>query len=191
MFLQDKMEARLRGWRSKSLSWAGRCTLIKSIAQALPTYSMSTFELPNKVCDKLDAQTRRFWWNPRNQNGRYLARKAWDYLCQPKKNGGLGFKHTKDFNEALIAKLTWMVVSNRDSLCMRCLRSKYKVRHNWLRSEETAKNAFQIWRAIEKARGLIRRGTCYQVGDGKSIDVCISLKVSIPITRLINPRTFM
>ena len=54
---------------------------------------------------------------------------------------------------------------------MRCLRSKYKVRHNWLQSEETAKNASPIWRAIEKAKGLIRRGACYQVGDGKSIDV--------------------
>ena len=34
-YLQEKLEARLNGWRSKSLSWAGRCTLIKSMAQAI------------------------------------------------------------------------------------------------------------------------------------------------------------
>ncbi len=34
-FLRDKLEARLKGWRSKNLSWAGRITMIKSVAQAL------------------------------------------------------------------------------------------------------------------------------------------------------------
>ena len=33
-YLQEKLESRLNGWRSKSLSWAGRCTLIKSVVQA-------------------------------------------------------------------------------------------------------------------------------------------------------------
>lgn len=91
-FLQDKLEARLKGWRSKNLSWAGRSTTIKSVAQALPTYTMSTFELPKKICDNLDAQMRRFWWNPKSQGGRYVAWKALEQLCQPKEKGGLGFR---------------------------------------------------------------------------------------------------
>lgn len=94
-FLQDKLEARLNGWRSKCLSWAGRCTLIKSVAQALPTYTMSSFEVTKKVCDALDSQSRRFWWNPKKQNGSYLAWKFWDHLCQPKGKGGLGFRYAK------------------------------------------------------------------------------------------------
>ncbi len=65
-YLQDKLETRLTGWRSKNLSWASHCTLIKSVAQALPTYSFSTFDVPTVVCDKLDAMTRRFWWNPKS-----------------------------------------------------------------------------------------------------------------------------
>ena len=59
-FLQDKLDARLLGWISKTLSQAGCSTLIKSVANALPT-----FDIPHKVCDKLDASTRRFWWNPK------------------------------------------------------------------------------------------------------------------------------
>ena len=42
-YLQDKLESRLKGWRSKNLSWAGRSTMIKSVAQALPMYTFSTF----------------------------------------------------------------------------------------------------------------------------------------------------
>jgi hypothetical protein len=60
-YLQDKLESRLKGWRSKNLSWAGRSTMIKSVAQALPMYTFSTFDVPKGVCDKLDSTTRRFW----------------------------------------------------------------------------------------------------------------------------------
>uniref|UniRef100_A0A2N9HI63 Reverse transcriptase domain-containing protein n=1 Tax=Fagus sylvatica TaxID=28930 RepID=A0A2N9HI63_FAGSY len=87
-FLQDKLEARLKGWRCKCLSWAGRSTLIKSVAHAIPSYTFSSFEVPVKVCDNLDATTRRFWWNPRKESGRYLAWKSWEHLCRPKKFGG-------------------------------------------------------------------------------------------------------
>ena len=81
---QGRLETRLRGWRSKSLSWADRCTLIKSVAQSIPTYSMTTFDILTKICDNMDALTRRFWWKLKNLNGRYLAWRARDKLCQQK-----------------------------------------------------------------------------------------------------------
>ena len=34
--------------------------VIKSVAQAIPNYSMSSFDIPNKICDNLDALSRRF-----------------------------------------------------------------------------------------------------------------------------------
>ena len=97
--------------------------MIKSVAQVLPTYTMSTFEVPKFFCENLDAVTRRFWWNPKTPSGRFLAWKSWDALCLPKKDGGLGFRKNKNFNKALLAKLAWMVVSNRNSICMKLVRS--------------------------------------------------------------------
>jgi hypothetical protein len=38
--------------------------------------STYTFEVPNKICDNLDALTRRFWWNPSKPNGNFLTVKA-------------------------------------------------------------------------------------------------------------------
>lgn len=72
-FLEDKLEVKLMGWRSKRLSWAGRRTLINSVEQTLPNYTMSTFSIPNKVCDKLDSLTRRFLWKPRQSEGGFMA----------------------------------------------------------------------------------------------------------------------
>jgi ribonuclease HI len=169
-FLKERLEAKLMGWRSKCLSWAGRCTMIKSVAQALPTYVMSTFELPNKICESMDALNRRFWWKPNNQNGKYMAWNSWDKLCQTKRDGGLGFRKTKEVNMALIAKLSWMVASKRNSICMELLRKKYKVRKDWL-SKEPMKIASPIWRAIEKAKKIVLKGACYMVGDGNSINI--------------------
>jgi hypothetical protein len=45
-FLQEKLETRLSGWRCKNLSWAGRATLIKSVALALPVYTFSSSNVP-------------------------------------------------------------------------------------------------------------------------------------------------
>ena len=203
-YLQDKLEAKLMGWRSKCLSWAGRKTLINSVAQTMPNYTMSTFNIPNKVCDKLDSLTRRFWWKPNQREGRFIAWKSWDNLCRPIKDGGLGFKKAKNINNALLAKLAWMVASKRDSLCMMILRAKYKVKNDWLRTE-ASKRASPIWKAIESTRGIISKGACYLIGDGESVDVwldpwvpwiqgCIpsprsiaSAPASIKVSYLINP----
>ena len=114
--------------------------------------------------------TRRFWWNPKTPSGRFLAWKSWDALCLPKKDGGLGFRKNKNFNKALLAKLAWMVVSNRNSICMKLVRSKYKVRGDWL-FKDPVKNSSPIWRAIEKTKKLITKGACFLVGDGTSINV--------------------
>ena len=37
-----------------------------------------------------------------------------DNLCLPRKEGGLSFKKNKEFNRALVAKLSWMVASKRE-----------------------------------------------------------------------------
>ena len=129
---------------------------------------MSSFNIPKKVCNNLDALTRRFWWKPKQKEGRFLAWKAWDSLCCPRKSGGLGFKKAKNINSALLAKLAWMIASKRDSLCMRILRAKYKVKDDWLRAE-ASKYASPTW----KAREVVRRGACFLIGDGESIDVWV------------------
>ena len=66
-YLCKKLEAKLMGWRSKCLSWAGRKTLISSVALSIPTYVMSTFNIPKKVCEKIDAITKRFGGNKKRK----------------------------------------------------------------------------------------------------------------------------
>ena len=169
-YLQNKLEARLSGWRSRTLSWVDKSTLISSVAQNLPNYTMSSIKVPSSICDNLDVLTKHFLWKPINQDGKFLALKSWDELCYPKAKGGLGFKKATVFNNAFLAKLAWMIVSKRDSLCMSLLRAKYKVRQGWLYANRL-KIYSPIWKAIEDTKSIIVKGACYQLGDGSSINV--------------------
>lgn len=99
-----------------------------------------------------------------------MAWRSWDKICYPKKQGGLRFKKAKDINNALLAKLTQMIATKRDSLCMNILRAKYKVSNNQLHSDPP-KRASPIWRAIEQAKKVVVKGACYAIGDGTSINI--------------------
>ncbi|XP_030939755.1 uncharacterized protein LOC115964624 [Quercus lobata] len=83
-YVKEKIDARLASWKSKSLSWAGRATLIKLVAQTIPNYTMPTFLLPRKINDKLDAAVRRFWWKPKEDSNQFFTLVAWDDLCRLK-----------------------------------------------------------------------------------------------------------
>jgi hypothetical protein len=45
-YLQEKIWKKLKGWKEKNISFAGREILIKAVAQAIPTYLMSSFLIP-------------------------------------------------------------------------------------------------------------------------------------------------
>ena len=81
-----------------------------------------------------------------------------------------GLELQKKFNEALLAKLTWLVASKRVSPCNMALRSKYKVKDDWLRTYP-CKYALNTWKAVERLKCLINKGASFLVGDGASIDV--------------------
>jgi hypothetical protein len=44
-YLKDRIWKRIQGWKEKLLSRAGKDTLIKAVAQAIPSYAMSCFDL--------------------------------------------------------------------------------------------------------------------------------------------------
>lgn len=75
--VKERIQMRLEGWNNHLLSKAGNAVLIKAVAQAIPTYTMSTFRLPSSVCKKMDSAVKRFWWATKSNSGRYLAMKSW------------------------------------------------------------------------------------------------------------------
>ena len=60
--IKDKLRKQLAGWKEKLLFKARKEVLIKVVAQAIPTYTMSVFKLSNSLCEDLTSMIRNFWW---------------------------------------------------------------------------------------------------------------------------------
>ena len=78
--------------------------LIKAIAQAILTYTMSCFKIPNSLCDDLTSMILNFWWGQKGEE-RKMSWFSWEKMFEPKADGGMGFQQLKQFNLALLAKL--------------------------------------------------------------------------------------
>ena len=102
-YLKDRVWKKLQGWKRMMLSRVGKEILIKAVAQSIPTYTMSVFQLLMKLCDELDNLCAKFWWG-QVSNERKIHWRNWDKLSTSKREGGMGFRDFRDFNLAMLAK---------------------------------------------------------------------------------------
>ena len=63
--LVDMVKRRESNWKKKFSSLADKEVLIKAVVQAIPTYSMSIFLVPTKLCKELNKIMQNFWWSHR------------------------------------------------------------------------------------------------------------------------------
>jgi len=102
-FLQDRIWKKVRGWKEKCLSKAGEETLIKVVAQAISSYIMSCYKIPEGCCSNIEGMLSKFWWGSTEQQ-RKIHWMSWDKLGRAKGKGGLGFRGFSEFNKALLGE---------------------------------------------------------------------------------------
>jgi hypothetical protein len=88
-FISESMWKRVQGWSDKPLSRAGKEVMLKSVAQAIPTYVMSCFQLPVGICEKMRSTISNHWWGFEGGK-RKMHWRSWDWLTTPKSMGGGG-----------------------------------------------------------------------------------------------------
>ncbi|CAN6697763.1 unnamed protein product [Malus baccata var. baccata] len=160
--IRDKIEARMSGWAEQYLSQAGKETLVKTVAMALPNFAMSCFKLPIGVCRDIERAIRNYWWRG-NEQRKGIHWISWDRLMKQKKAGGLGFKDIQCVNLAFLAKIGWQITQNPLSLLASILKDKYFPGKTF---GEAPKRKNTSW-----ARKVLQLGLRWQVGNGKSINI--------------------
>jgi hypothetical protein len=120
----DAVRNRLSKWNNRHLSIGGIIVLLKSVLYALPVYFLSFFKAPSGIISKLESLFKRFLWGG-GVESRKINWVKWDKICREKEDGGLGIKNLKAFNLALLGKWKWRIQSEKNSLWVRVLASKY------------------------------------------------------------------
>ena len=167
--ISDRIRGKIGGWSERNLACAGREVLLKSIAQAIPTYSMSCFQLTKKVCKTITSPMAKYWWGS-SLDKRSLHWLSWDKLTQPKIKGGMGFKDPQVFDLAMLGKQGWRLLTNPTSLCARVLKGKYFPHTSFLQAT-IPKSASLTWRAIVAGRKALEAGLIHRIGDGSSTSI--------------------
>ena len=59
-YIKERVWRKIQGWEGKLLSQAGKEVLIKSVIQAIPTYTMGCFKIPLGLCNDIEAMKKSF-----------------------------------------------------------------------------------------------------------------------------------
>jgi len=165
-FLPTRIRNLIGTWSGREASQAGREVLLKSVAQAVPTYSMSCFLLSKTTCKKVRSPMANYWWGS-SANSKRIHWQSWERLTYPKAVGGMGFRDTRNFNLAMLGKQGWRLLMFPDSLCARVLKGRYYNDSSFLTTTRK-KHASHTWRAILAGREVLTQGLIRRIGNGET-----------------------
>ena len=99
----SKCEKRL-SCTSAFLSQGGRLEVTNSIFTALSIFFMCTFKLHKTMVKQTDNYRKHCLWRGADLNAKSPPKAAWELVCLPKEEGGLGVLNLRTQNDALLLK---------------------------------------------------------------------------------------
>jgi hypothetical protein len=87
-------------------------------------------------------------------------------MCIRKYYGGMGFRDIHTFNLAMLAKQSWQLITNPNTLCAKVLRAKYYPDENILNACPKS-GSYCTWKSIIEGLHTFKRGHIWKFGNGK------------------------
>ncbi|KAM1467482.1 hypothetical protein ACFX2I_032578 [Malus domestica] len=170
-YIKEKIMAKVQGWKHKLLSTGGREVLVKAVVQAIPAYPMYIFKFPATVCHDFDSLVADFWWGSQGDKRKthWVSKEVFGL---PKDMGGLGFRNFSDFNDALLAKQCWRLLSDPSSLWARVVKARYFPHCSFWDAVKGGRASW-AWTSLLVGREVIRRGSHWQIMGGSDVRVWV------------------
>ncbi|CAM8901772.1 unnamed protein product [Rhodiola kirilowii] len=162
--VEEKVMRKIRDWKYKLLSGAGREVLIKFVLQAIPLYAMSYFKIPLSICRRVAGDLVNFWWHKNRDRGIHWLKA--EVLYKEKGEGGLGFRRFELMNMAMLAKQGWRLMTQPNLLVSRVFKAKYFNESELMNATVGMRPSF-AWRGIMEAVGIIRFGVEWDETEGR------------------------
>ncbi|MCH79613.1 cysteine-rich receptor-like protein kinase, partial [Trifolium medium] len=144
-----RIKAKLSGWKSRFLSYGGRLILLKSVLTYLPVYALSFFKAPPGIISSIEALLNNFFWGG-SEDHRKVSWIRWKNVCLGNEYGGLGVRHLREFNVALLGKWCWRLLVDRGGLWYKVLAARYGESGGRLVAGD--RRGSQWWREVARIR---------------------------------------
>ena len=95
---------------------------------------------------------------------------AWDKLCFPKTQGGMGFRHMASHNLVLLAQQGWRLINRPNALITQILKARYYPDCEFMNAELGCCPSY-TWQSILKGREILKRGLKFQLGTGEQVSL--------------------
>ncbi|GJT51583.1 retrotransposon protein, putative, ty1-copia subclass [Tanacetum coccineum] len=152
------------------------CTLLDSVLL-----------LPKGIIYYIQQLIRGFLWC----NGEYKrgkAKVAWDIICLPKSEGGLGIRSLDVFNIALMTTHVWNIISNKDLLWVKWIHM-YKLKGRSFWDVPMKADMSWGWCKLLQLRDIIKPFFWQKIGNGLSTSLWYDhWCIQCPLIRLLTPR---
>ncbi|KAL0440006.1 UNVERIFIED_CONTAM: putative mitochondrial protein [Sesamum latifolium] len=158
----------MKGWADRNLSQAGKATMIQSVVQAIPTFAMSVFKLPDSLISEIQGMTSNFFWHDNEKQKIHWM--SWPRLCNRKCEGGLGFRSLKAFNLAMLAKQLWRLLTKPQCLLSQVLKARYFSASSPLEAKVGYRPSL-TWRSIFSTKDIILAGSRWRISSGLSTKI--------------------
>ncbi|KAB2632571.1 ribonuclease H protein [Pyrus ussuriensis x Pyrus communis] len=166
-FVKERLLGKIQGWKQSLLSQAGREVLIKAVAQAILAYPMNLFKFPTMLCNEYDAMISQFWWGQLGGKHR-IHWVSKERLCRSRAEGGLSFRNFETFNDALLAKQCWQLITERNSLWAKVLKARYFPNCSFLEAKRGGRASW-AWSSLLVGRDILLRGAHWQIMNGRKL----------------------
>ncbi|CAL1377821.1 unnamed protein product [Linum trigynum] len=149
--LVERITKRIKSWRARKLSYAGRLQLLNSVLLGIVQYWMQLFILPKQALKRIQKICSQFLWHGIDEG---KAKVVWEYVALPKQEGGLGVKDLGAWNQACSIRLLWHFLMNSGTLWVAWM-NEYKCRKQDLWSFRVQYSSSWAWRKLLKLRNVI------------------------------------
>ena len=164
--LIDKIRRRMLCWSNKTLSFAGRLQLIKTVVASTVKFWSSVFILPVQCLDTIESMCSAFLW-PVSPNQTQKAKVSWEDFCCPKEEGGLGIRKLRDTSKVFALNLIWRLFTQLQSLWISWTKH-YLLKYSSFWDVKEGMKGSWIWRKLLQLRPLAYSFLKMEVRDGNA-----------------------
>jgi hypothetical protein len=163
------MHKKLENWAFRTLNTTGRLVLLKEVLQSMPLYLFSALAAPKSILKESGTSKEILCGAGAHKENKW-ALVAWDKLCLPKLQGGLGLKDPESLNAVLGAKTWWRWITEGNTPWAHLWHKKYfpQVERQGLIRLTGDIPGSHIWNAAWANKHLVHSQCFWEIRNGRS-----------------------